>query len=121
MKYTKLTEDADGLSYFTECQAALPERDFVPPAAPLLISDILPATGMVFLTLPAGWRGIQHPSPHKQIAAILSGRFRVVAGTGEARDFCAGDLFWMEDTTGPGHASSAEGATPVTMVITQLS
>ena len=120
MKYAKLTEDADGVSYFVDGEADLPERDFVPPAAPLLISDQLPATGMVFLTLPPGWRGIQHPSPHKQIAAILSGRFRVEAGSGEVREFCAGDLFWMEDTTGAGHVSSAEDGTAVTMVITQL-
>lgn len=121
MHYSILLEDENGVSYFVDREADLPEQDFVPPATPLLISDVLPASGFVFLTLPVGWKGIRHRSPHRQIAAILSGRFRVEAGSGEAREFTSGDLFWMEDTTGEGHASSAEGGKPVTMVITQLS
>ena len=44
----------------------------------------------------------------------------VEAGSGEVRDFRAGDLFLMEDTTGSGHVSSAEEGVPATMVITQL-
>lgn len=120
MRYAILLEDADGVSYFEDREAELPLKDFVPPAAPLQISEQIPATGFVFLTLPAGWKGVRHRSPHRQIAAILSGRFRVEAGSGEAREFTAGDLFWMEDTTGEGHVSSAEGGVPATMVITQL-
>lgn len=120
MHYAILLEDSDGVSFFEDRKAELPLADFVPPAAPLRISEQLPATGFVFLTLPTGWTGVQHRSPHRQIAAILSGRFRVEAGSGEVREFTAGDLFWMEDTTGDGHASSAQGDMPVTMVITQL-
>lgn len=120
MHYSILLEDDEGVSYFEDREADLPFKDFVPPAAPLQISNQLPATGFVFLTLPAGWRGIQHRSPHKQIAAVLSGVFRVEAGSGEIRDFTAGDLFWMQDTNGAGHISSAEGGVPATMVITQL-
>lgn len=120
MRYAILLEDEAGTSYFEDREADLPLKDFVPPAAPLRISDPLAATGFVFLTLPAGWSGVSHRSPHRQIAAILSGTFRVVAGSGEVRDFRAGDLFWMEDTTGSGHASSAEDGVPATMVITQL-
>ncbi|WP_424984720.1 hypothetical protein [Microbulbifer sp. S227A] len=119
MKYALLVEDADGISRFVDREAVLPFRDFVPPAAPLMISDAMTATGFVFLTLPAGWRGIRHRSPHCQIAAILSGCFRVRAGSGEVRDFRAGALFWMADTTGEGHESSAEGGEPVTMLIVQ--
>lgn len=120
MHFSILLEDDNGVSYFEDRVAEVPLRDFVPPAAPLRISDPLAATGFVFLTLPAGWTGIQHRSPQRQIAAILSGTFRVEAGSGEVRDFTSGDLFWMEDTTGDGHVSSAEGSIPATMVITQL-
>ena len=120
MRYAILLEDENGRSYFEDREADLPLKDFVPPASPLRISDQLPAEGFVFLTLPAGWKGVRHRSPHRQIAAVLSGTFRVQAGSGEVRDFKAGDLFWMEDTTGEGHVSSAEGGVPATMVITQL-
>ncbi|MGG7646375.1 hypothetical protein ACQ5SP_16315 [Rhodovulum sp. YNF3179] len=120
MRYSILLEDADGVSYFEDREADLRLQDFVPPASPPQISDRVPAVGFVFLTLPAGWKGVQHRSPHRQIAAILSGSFRVEAGNGEGRVFTAGDLFWMEDTSGSGHISSAEGGMPVSMVITQL-
>ncbi len=120
MRYSILLEDLDGVSYFEDREANLKLKDFVPPAKPLHVSDQLSATGFVFLSLPAGWKGVQHRSPHCQIAAILSGRFRVEAGSGEVREFTAGDLFWMEDTTGAGHVSSAQGDLPATMVITQL-
>ena len=120
MRYAILLEDADGLSYFEDRAADLVLKNFVPPAAPLEISGQIPASGFVFLTLPAGWRGVRHRSPHRQIAAILSGRFRVEAGSGEIRDFTAGDLFWMEDISGSGHVSSAEGGEPASMIITQL-
>lgn len=120
LRYSILLEDSKGVSYFEDREAELPLKDFVPPALPLQISDPLSATCFVFLTLPVGWKGIQHRSPHRQIAAILSGTFRVEAGSGEIRDFTAGDLFWMEDTNGAGHISSAEGGVPAAMVITQL-
>lgn len=119
MKYAVLLEDEAGVSRFVDREAELPLQDFVPPAAPLMISDAMPASSFVFLTLPAGWQGVRHRSPQRQIAAILSGYFRVRAGSGEVRDFRSGDLFWMEDTTGDGHESSAEGGEPVNMMIVQ--
>ncbi|MDU9004856.1 cupin domain-containing protein [Sedimentitalea todarodis] len=119
MKYAVLWEDESGVSRFEDRDMDLPVQDFVPPAAPLMISDAVAASSFVFLTLPAGWRGVRHRSPHCQIAAILSGCFRVHAGSGEVRDFRAGDLFWMKDTTGEGHESSAEDGEPVNMIIVQ--
>lgn len=120
MRYTILLEDADGVSFFEDREADLTIVDFVPPAASVQISSQIAAKGLTFLLLPANWTGIQHCSPHRQIAAILSGTFRVEAGTGEVRNFVAGDLFWMEDTRGKGHVSAAVDGLPVTMVITQL-
>ena len=73
MRYSILLEDAEGVSYFEDREADLSLQDFVPPAAPLRISERLTATGFVFLSLPVGWKGVQHRSPHRQIAAILSG------------------------------------------------
>lgn len=120
LRYSILLEDADGVAFFEDREADLKVKDFVPPAGPLQVSDQISATGFVFLTLPTGWKSVQHCSPHRQIAAILSGIFRVEAGSGEIREFTAGDLFWMEDTTGAGHVSSAQGESPAKMVITQL-
>jgi hypothetical protein len=117
MKYTLLLEDESGLSRFEDRDADLPLKDFVPPAVPLMISSVIAANSFVFLS--AGWQGVRHRSPHRQIAAILSGCFRDRAGSGEVRNFRAADLFWMDDTTGEGHESSAECGEPVNMLNVQ--
>ncbi|MEM8631444.1 MAG: hypothetical protein AAGF74_09420 [Pseudomonadota bacterium] len=120
MKYVKTRETDAGQSFFEEGDQPLGLTEFVPPADPILVSDVLPASGMVFLTLPAGWSGVRHRSPRRQIAAILSGCFRVETSDGQVRDFRVGDIYWMEDTTGEGHISSAVGDEDVRMMVTRL-
>ncbi len=120
MRYSILLEDAEGVSYFEDREVDLELKAFAPPAKAFHVSDEFDAARFVFLTLPAGWKGIQHRSPEKQLATVLSGTFRVQAGSGEVRDFTAGDLFWAEDVTGTGHTSSAEGGEPVNLMVTQF-
>ncbi|WP_170325199.1 cupin domain-containing protein [Ruegeria arenilitoris] len=120
MRYSILLEDAEGVSYFEDRDVDLDLKTFAPPAAPFYASDAYDASRFVFLTLPAGWKGVPHRSPKRQLATVLSGTFRVQAGSGEVRDFTAGDLFWAEDVTGTGHASSAEGGEPVNLMVTQF-
>ncbi|WP_037316101.1 cupin domain-containing protein [Ruegeria halocynthiae] len=120
MRYSILLEDADGVSYFEDRDIDAELKSFAPPANPFLVSQEYDASRFVFLSLPAGWKGVQHRSPNRQLATVLSGRFRVQAGSGEVRDFTAGDLFWAEDVTGTGHASSAEGDEPANLMITQF-
>lgn len=120
MRYSILLEDAEGVSYFEDREVDLELKSFAPPAKPFHVSDDFDAARFVFLTLPAGWTGVQHRSPEKQLATVLSGTFRVQAGSGEVRDFTVGDLFWAEDVTGTGHASSAEGGKPVNLMVTQF-
>lgn len=120
MRYSILLEDADGISYFEDREADLELKTFAPPAEAFLVSEKFDASQFVLLTLPAGWKGVPHRSPARQLATVLSGTFRVQAGSGEIRDFTAGDLFWAEDVTGTGHGSSAEGGEPVTLMVTQF-
>ena len=120
MNYLYLTEDENGVSFFEDRAFDLSMRDFAPPAPNLLLSDGLPADRLVFLTLPAGWGGAQHPSPRNQIAVCLSGRLRVKAGSGETREFGAGAIWWMCDTRGHGHWTEVVGTEDVRLAITQL-
>ncbi|WP_170348961.1 MULTISPECIES: cupin domain-containing protein [Ruegeria] len=120
MRYAILLEDADGVSYFENCEIDFELKTFAPPAAPFLVSKEVDAARIAFLSLPAGWKGVQHRSPKPQLATVLSGTFRVQAGSGEIRDFKTGDLFWAEDVKGTGHSSSAEGGEPANLMITQF-
>jgi hypothetical protein len=77
MDYIHLTEDGDGLSRFEDRAFPMTMGDFAPPAPGMWLSEAMAAHTCLFLTLPAGWGGAQHPSPREQIGICLSGRVRV--------------------------------------------
>lgn len=120
MHYLHLTTDEDGISRFSDQPIRLEMSDFAPPAPPLLLSDSIDCTRLVYLTLPAGWTGAQHPSPRRQVAFCLGGRLRVEAGDGEVREVEPGGIWRMEDVTGPGHRTAVIGSAPVELAIVQL-
>ncbi len=57
MKYVRIHEDQNGRSHFDDVEVQLNLVEFAPPAPPLNVSDVSPATGMGFVTFPVGWRG----------------------------------------------------------------
>lgn len=115
-----LTENTAGVSHFTDDFAPLDPGVFAPPAPSMPISDVEAATGLLYLVLPAGWGGAQHPSPRRQVAFCLSGRLRVQAGDGETREFGAGAIWRMEDINGTGHRTTVLGDEDVRLAIVQL-
>ena len=120
MHILHLTEDADGISHFADLAVPLDQRRFAPPAPAMPISGVETATGLLYLILPAGWGGAQHPSPRRQVAFCLSGRLRVEAGDGEVREFGAGAIWRMEDVMGSGHTTTVLGDEEVRLAIVQL-
>lgn len=120
MPILHLTEDAEGVSHFTDANVPLQTGAFAPPAPSMPFSDIQPATGLIYLILPAGWGGAQHCSPRRQVAFCLSGRLRVEAGDGAVREFGAGAIWHMEDVTGSGHTTTVLGDEDVRLAIVQL-
>ncbi|WP_116131862.1 cupin domain-containing protein [Tropicimonas sp. IMCC34043] len=120
LEYLHLTEDDAGVSHFNVGQIAMRKGDFAPPAPPMMLSDYEPSRALVFLTLPAGWVGDQHPSPARQVAFCLAGRMRIEAGDGEVREIGPGGIWRMEDVAGAGHISSVLGHEAVQLAIVQI-
>lgn len=120
MPILHLTEDADGISHFCDIAIPLDTGNFAPPAPTMPISITEAASGILYLVLPAGWGGAQHPSPRRQVAFCLSGRLQVLAGDGETREFGVGAIWRMEDVTGSGHTTTVIGDTDVRLAIVQL-
>lgn len=120
MPVLHLSEDANGVSQFSDAGVPLDPGAFAPPAPPMPVSSVEPATGLLYLILPAGWGGAQHPSPRRQVAFCLSGRLRVEAGDGEVREFGAGAIWRMEDVAGAGHRTTVIGDEDVRLAIVQL-
>lgn len=120
MQFLHLTEDADGVSHFSNVEIALSSGNFAPPAPAMPISATEACKGLLYLVLPAGWDGAKHRSPRRQIAFCLSGRLRVTAGDGDVREFGAGAIWRMEDVAGSGHTTTVLGDDDVYAAIVQL-
>ena len=102
----RLYADEHGESHFEDLAVTLESVEFAPPAPPVNVADLFSSSGCRLLTAPAGWGGdVPHPSPLRQLFAVLDGVMEVTASDGETRRFDAGDLLLLEDTTGKGHTT----------------
>ncbi|MCB1492076.1 MAG: cupin domain-containing protein [Rhodobiaceae bacterium] len=119
MHYHHLYADNLGESHWRTVEVALEERIFAPPAAGILISDAIPAKAALFLRLPGGWSEPIHPTPKKQTLVCLTGKARVTASDGEAREIGPGDVWLMEDLSGHGHHTEVISAGDFDAVIVQ--
>ena len=104
--YVRLYADERGESHFDEVDVDLGPVDFAPPAPPLHIAALFPATSCGFVCGPPDWDGrIPHPSPRRQLFCNLRGDYEVTASDGTVRRFVAGSVLLLEDTTGEGHST----------------
>ena len=108
--YVRLFADEDGESHFAEVDVPLEEVDFAPPADPLHVAALFPATACGLVCGPPDWDGsTPHPAPRRQLFCTLHGEYEVTASDGTVRSFPAGSLLLLEDTTGPGHTTRVVG------------
>jgi quercetin dioxygenase-like cupin family protein len=106
VKYVRIYNDQHGGAKFADEEVTFTVRDFAPPAPPLEVSEVVSAYGFQMARLPRGWSDPAHPAPARQFMILLSGKVEVVAG-GERRIFEAGDVVLLEDTSAPGHGTTA--------------
>lgn len=111
---SELFADDAGLTHFrNESIEWLPKRaDFQPNQ----ITELFPATKMGFLKIQKGVDLDLHPAPRKQYVLVLEGIMEVEAGDGEKRQFEAGSVLLVTDTTGPGHKTRVIGEKSVFLV-----
>lgn len=70
--------------------------------------------------MPVGWVGPLHKNPVPQFVVFLSGQGEWVAGSGDARNYTAGDVMFGEDQKAArGHTSRTIGAEPLVVMIIQ--
>jgi hypothetical protein len=106
LNYVRVYTDADKVTRFEDLDYRLVPTVFAPPAPPVAVSDVMVASGVLFLHAPAGWSDAAHPAPARQLLMVLSGEFEGSA-SGGTRTFTAGDVVLLEDTDGPGHGMTA--------------
>jgi len=104
--YVRLFTDERGESHFADVELDLEPSEFAPPAPPLHVTALFPATRCGFLCASAEWDGsTPHPTPRRQLMCNLRGEYEVTASDGTVRRFPAGSVLLLEDTTGKGHSS----------------
>jgi hypothetical protein len=120
MKYSRYYADDGGETHIEDVQVELTPRDFAPPAPPLYLSPLTPATGFAFARFPAGWGGDWHPTPRRQIYFILAGEIEGDTSDGDRRRLGPGDAVLLEDTTGKGHRARVVSDGDVLTAVVQL-
>lgn len=109
MHGVRIHADEHGESHFEDLTFELNERDFAPPAAPMMVSDPQDARSVLLCVIPTGWDGSWHPTPARQYGVLLSGECELEVSDGEVRLIRPGALVLLEDSFGKGHATRVIG------------
>lgn len=102
MKVTKIVTKDGGESFFEDIDIPVSDHGSIG-----FLSEIIKATGIIFRETSADYDYEQHNTPNRQFVIILEGGVEMETSLGEKRQFGAGDVVLLEDTTGKGHASRA--------------
>ena len=120
MNYVRIHADDAGGTHYQDVEVELMSRDFAPPAPPLFVGQVTPASGFTFVRFPAGWEGDWHPTPRRQFFIFLAGTLESETSDGERRSHHPGDVVLVEDTGGKGHRSRVVGHEDVFAAVAQL-
>jgi hypothetical protein len=120
MNYVRIFADESGESHIEDVEAELTARDFAPPAPPIDLSPVMPATGVAFVRFPAGWYGDWHPTPRRQFFIFLAGEFVGETSDGDRRRFGPGSVALLDDITGKGHRSWVVGDDDVLAAVVRV-
>ena len=109
MKVVRVYSVAEGETHFDEVEVPLTGVNFAPPAPPINLSALSPASEYGFMSAPPGWDGDWHPAPMRMLTIYLKGEIVVEASDETTRHLRSGDVALAEDTTGKGHRSRVVG------------
>ena len=106
MRYFRIYADEAGESHFEDVDVELSQKGNGSD-----LSELYPATGVIFRRSPADQYIDWHPAPRRQFVVTLSGEAEVEASDGEVRRIGPGTIMLAEDITGKGHITRATGGT----------
>ncbi len=101
IKVTRIYTGDDNRSHFEDIEID------ITPSKSGLISEIIPATGVIFRETGGDYNYDFHTAPRRQYVINLDAAVEITVGSGEKRILEQGEVFLAEDTTGQGHISRA--------------
>ena len=108
----RMFSDAAGECRFDQTDIPLVMKQYAPPAAPVTVSTPMETGECVFMRIPPGWVGDQHPSPRKQLVVCVSGAARIRGSNEATHVLRAGESLIDANTQGPGHVSEVISDVP---------
>lgn len=102
MKIVRIYTGSDNETHFGEAEISWASHaDIGALSARYGVKEIM------FRETPANYNYDWHNAPERQFVVNLAGGVKITVSDGESREFPAGAVFLVEDTTGPGHLSQA--------------
>ena len=101
MRVTRLFTGDDNRSHFEDIEID------IAPLRSSLVSELIPATGVIFRQTGGDYDLDFHNAPRRQYIVNLRGSVEITVGSGEKRVFGPGEVILAEDTEGQGHISRA--------------
>ena len=114
MKITKIYTGPDNESHFEEIEVELKI------IGDTEVSELQPATGILFRRAPVTHLSDYHPAPRRQYVITLSGQVEIETSDGTVKRFGPGDVMLADDTTGQGHITRVVGNQPRNYVMIPL-
>jgi len=102
MRIHHLYADASGASHFGDIEVEWAQEG---PGGKM--SRRMPATGVIFRETAGDYDLDWHPAPRRQYIVNLDAGVQITASDGETRTIGAGEVLFVEDTSGKGHLSKA--------------
>ena len=114
MKITRIGPTEKGASQFTELDIPLQSQEV--GAISRLISSGFASPNVSFIEMPEGSDSGWHGATGRCIVSVLSGVFEVEIGSGETRQWRAGEAFFIDDIEGTHVTRIVEGPCRAVMV-----
>jgi hypothetical protein len=106
LTYLRIYAGPDGESHFEEVEVPTTGTS---GGGQSDISDLIPATGVIFRRSPATQYVDWHHAPRRQFVITLAGEAEVEASDGEVRRITPGTVMLADDTWGKGHITRGVG------------
>jgi hypothetical protein len=98
MRITRVYTDEHGETHFANMDIALKDAGEIGH-----LSEPMKATSVIFRTTDPDYDYDWHVAPRRQLIVLLDVPIEMEVSDGSKRQFYAGDIFMVEDTTGKGH------------------
>jgi tRNA-binding EMAP/Myf-like protein len=103
----RIFNDSLGHTHFDEIHVRLRDKEGTGAAGIGQLSAALPATALMFRRTPGDYDFAWHCAPAEQFIVNLDADVKVTVTDGSSRVLRAGQVFYVEDTSGLGHWSQA--------------